>query len=66
MNLYSEFLASFQLQRSEFQSTPFTYVDTETGEVRLLTSLMSDDATEEILAYSIAGDGDVELLSTEN
>jgi hypothetical protein len=54
------------LRRTEFELSPFAYVDTKSGEIRYLTKLMSDDATDEILAFSVAEDGDMELLSTEN
>lgn len=65
--LYNEFLGGFQLNRSELKSHPyFVYVDPELKEVRLLTNLMkSSGQSEEIMALSIAGEGAVEVLSTE-
>jgi len=65
--IYESFLRSQHLDRSELESSPFIYVDLDTNEVRLLTSLMSSkEAGAEIFALSIASGGNVELLSTEN
>lgn len=65
--LYKEFLDSYQLNRSELKSPPFFYVDLELKEVRLLTNLMrSSGGPDEVYAISIAGEGAVEVLSTEN
>ncbi len=65
--LYNSFLRSYQLDRSELESTPFIYVDTDSGEVRLLTNLMrTSEVGSEIYAVSIASGGKVEVLSTEN
>lgn len=64
--LYKSFLSSYQLNRSELEITPFIYVDFDSGEVKLLTSLMSTkEAGSEIYAVSIATGGNVEVLSTE-
>ena len=65
--IYDNFLRSFQLNRSEFESHPFIYVDPETSKVKLLTSLMSTtEAGFEIVAHSMLSEGNLELLSTEN
>ena len=65
--IYKSFLSSYQLNRSELEITPFIYVDLDSGEVKLLTSLMSTkEVGSEIYAVSIASGGNVELLSTEN
>lgn len=65
--IYKSFLSSYQLNRSELELTPFIYVDQDTGDVKLLTSLMSSkEAGCEIFAVSIATGGNVEVLSTEN
>ena len=65
--IYESFLRSYQLNRSELESSPFIYVDLDTNEVKFLTSLMSTkEAGSEIFAVSIASGGNVEVLSTEN
>lgn len=65
--IYDSFLRSYQLNRSELKSTPFVYVDLDSGEIKLLTSLMTTkEIGSEIFAVSIASGGNVELLSTEN
>ncbi len=65
--IYESFLRSYQLNRSELESSPFIYVDLDTNEVKLLTSLMSSkEAGAEIYAVSIASGGTVEVLSTGN
>ena len=65
--LYDSFLSSYQLNRSELESTPFVYVDLDSNEVKLLTNLMSTkEVGAEIFAVSIANSGKVEVLSTEN
>jgi hypothetical protein len=65
--IYQSFLRDYQLDRSELTNAPFIYADPESGEVKYLTNLMStSEVSGEILALSIAGAGDVEVLSTEN
>jgi len=65
--IYESFLRSYQLNRSELESSPFIYVDLDTNEVKFLTSLMSTkEAGAEIYAVSIASGGNVEVLSTGN
>ena len=65
--IYENFLRSYQLDRSELESSPFVYVDLDTLEVKLLTSLMSSkEVGSEIYAVSIAPGGKLELLSTGN
>jgi hypothetical protein len=65
--IYESFLRSYQLDRSEHQSSPFVYVDPGSFEIKFLTSLMSSkEAGAEIFAVSIATSGDVEVLSTES
>ncbi len=64
--MYNDFLTSFQLKKSEIKVTPFAYVDSDLQEIRIVTNLMTDDATEEITAVSIAKTGDIELLTTED
>lgn len=65
--LYQSFLKTHQLDRSELSNAPFIYVDPDCGEVKYLTNLMStSDVDGEILALSVAGAGNVEVLSTEN
>ena len=65
--IYESFLRSYQLDRSELINAPFIYVDPDSGEVRYLTNLMSTSEVDgEILALSVAGAGNVEVLSTEN
>lgn len=65
--IYESFLRSYQLNRSELESSPFIYVDLDTNEVKFLTSLMSTkEAGCEIFAVSIASGGSVEVLSTES
>jgi hypothetical protein len=64
--IYENFLRSYHLDRSEFESSPFIYVDLDTHEVRFLTSLQtSKQVGSEIYAVSIASGGKIELLSTE-
>ncbi len=65
--IYESFLRDYQLDRSELLNTPFFYVDPDSGNVLYLTNLMSTgDNDGEILALSVAGAGNVEVLSTEN
>jgi hypothetical protein len=64
--LYNSFLRSYQLNRSELDSTPFIYVDLDTFEVKYLTNLMSTtEIGADIYAVSIASGGNVEVLSTK-
>ncbi len=62
-NLYDEFLDTFQLRRSEIESSPFVYVDPECGEIRLLTSMSFDDDGD-LIASTMASHGVMEILST--
>jgi hypothetical protein len=65
--IYESFLRSYHLNKSELQSSPFIFVDPATGQMKLLTNLMSSkEHGAEIFAVSIASGGDVEVLSTEN
>ncbi len=65
--IYNSFLRSYQLDRSELESTPFIYVDPGTCEVKFLTNLMkTSEIGSEIYAVSIASGGKVEVLSTGN
>ncbi|WP_127715290.1 hypothetical protein [Halobacteriovorax sp. HLS] len=61
--LYQDFLTSFNLRRDEIESYPFVYVDPETGEVRLLTSMSFDDEGD-LFASTMASHGEMEVLST--
>jgi hypothetical protein len=64
--IYDSFLRSYHLNNSEFESVPFLFVDPSSGNVRLLTNLISNnDHGFEVFACSVANDGDVEVLSTE-
>jgi hypothetical protein len=64
--LYSEFLSSLQLNRSELKSPPFVYVDAQLGEIKLLTSLLQgNDGEKDVLAFAMDTDGCVEMLTTE-
>lgn len=64
--LYKSFLNSYQLNRSEFKSPPFVYVDPQVGSVKFLTNLMRSEGTgDEISAVSMASCGNLEVLSTE-
>lgn len=64
--IYKSFLSSYQLNRSELELTPFIYADLDTGEVKLLTSLMSaKEVGSEIFAVSMETCGKMEVLSTE-
>lgn len=65
--IYDSFLRSYHLNKSELDSVPFLFVDPRNGNVRLLTSLVgSNEYGAEVLAFSVANDGDLEVLSTEN
>jgi hypothetical protein len=66
--IYESFLRSYHLNRTELQQTsPFIFVDPSTGQMKLLTNLMSsNEHGAEIFAVSVAIEGDVEVLSTEN
>ncbi|OUR93035.1 hypothetical protein A9Q84_21260 [Halobacteriovorax marinus] len=63
LNLYDDFLKSFQLKRSVIQSSPYVFVDLEYGDIRFVTSI-SSNFEGEIVASSVASDGDMELLTT--
>jgi len=64
--LYKGFLQSLQLDRSQIESIPFIYVDPDLKEIRFLTNLMScKNPTSEIMAFSVASAGNIEVLSTE-
>jgi hypothetical protein len=62
-NLYDEFLDTFQLRRSEVESSPFVYVDPEYGEIRLLTSMSFDDEGD-LVANTMASHGELQILTT--
>lgn len=66
--IYKSFLRSHHLNRSELDAAPFIFVDPASGQMRLLTNLMSsNEHGSEIFAVAIANGGDdVEVLSTEN
>tara|TARA_R110002072_G_scaffold288917_1_gene455526 strand:+ start:208634 stop:208858 length:225 start_codon:yes stop_codon:yes gene_type:complete len=65
-DLFDQFLSSNQLNRSEMQSAPYVYVDGESGEIKYLANLLRSHGPEcEIMAVSIAKEGDLEFLSTE-
>ena len=65
--IYENFLRTHNLNRSEHETAPFIFVDPTTGQMKLLTNLMSSkEYGSEIFAVSIANCGDVEVLSTEN
>lgn len=65
--IYENFLRTHHLNRSELEASPFIFVDPSTGQMKLLTNLMSSkEYGSEIFAVSIANGGDVEVLSTEN
>lgn len=65
--IYENFLRTHHLNRSELAASPFIFVDPATGQMKLLTNLMSsNECGNEIFAVSIANCGDVEVLSTEN
>jgi hypothetical protein len=65
--IYENFLRSFQLNRSELETMPFIYVDPETSNVKLLTSIMSTNQVGfEIVAHSMLSEGSLVLLSTDN
>ncbi len=61
--LYQDFLSSFQLRRDEVESYPFVYVDPDSGEIRLLTSMSFDDDGD-LFANTMASHGEMEVLST--
>ncbi len=65
--IYKSFLRTYQLNRSELQNAPFIYVDPDDRDVHYLTNLMcTNEGKEEILALSVQGRGNVEVLSTES
>lgn len=65
--IFKSFLRTYQLNRSELQSAPFIYVDPDDKSVQYLTNLMSTtEDCGEILALSVQGRGNVEVLSTES
>jgi hypothetical protein len=65
--IYENFLRTHNLNKSELEASPFIFVDPSTGQMKLLTNLMSsNEFGSEIFAVSIANGGDVEVLSTEN
>ena len=65
--IYESFLRTHRLNRTEFESAPFIFVDPTTGQMKLLTNLLSsNEYGSEIFAFAIANGGDVEVLSTEN
>ncbi len=65
--IYNSFLRSYQLDKSELESTPFIYADPDSGEVKLVTNLLkTSEIGSEIFAVSIASEGGVEVLSTGN
>ncbi|MCP4913847.1 MAG: hypothetical protein GY909_12110 [Oligoflexia bacterium] len=48
-------------------SAPYVYVDSSTGEIRYLANVLESHGPEsEIMAVSIASEGDLEFLSTED
>ena len=65
--IYDSFLRSYHLNKSELHNTPFIFVNPATGQIKLLTSLVSSsEIGSEIFAVSVANGGDMEVLSTES
>lgn len=64
--IYASFLKDHRLEHSELLSAPFIYVDPKTSQVKLLTSVINNkEHNDEFLALSVANDGDIEVVSTE-
>lgn len=65
-NMFQNFLKESQLERTHSKSSPFVYVDSEYSEIRLLTNILNGSKKgSDIFAVSIACEGDIEFLSTE-
>lgn len=65
--IFKSFLRTYQLNRSELQNAPFIYVDLDDKNVQYLSNLMcTNEVASEILALSVQGRGNVEVLSTES
>lgn len=65
--MFNGFLSDLQLNRSSILETSVFYVDQESKTLKLVTSLMRSAGTEkEIFAFSVASEGNVEILSSEN
>jgi hypothetical protein len=63
-NLYDDLLNSLDLKRTEFKSSPFVYVEPTSGDVRLLTNLLSSaGCDDDMLAVSMEDAGMLEVLS---
>ena len=63
--LYREFMQSFQLDKTSYPDTPFVYVDSTSTEIKLVTNVMLSESSDEVLAYTLVANGDLEVLSTE-
>lgn len=64
--MYTNFLQDYRLNHSELATGPYLFVDPKKGTVKLLTNLISTNVeNDDFFALSIADDGDVEVLSTE-
>jgi len=65
--MFNSFLSDLQLNRSSILESSVIYVDQESETLKFVTSVMRSAGTDkEIFAFSVASEGNVEILSSEN
>ena len=66
-SMFNSFLSDLQLNRSSILESSVIYVDQESETLKFVTSVMRSAGTDkEIFAFSVASEGNVEILSSEN
>ncbi|PIP92899.1 MAG: hypothetical protein COW00_06265 [Bdellovibrio sp. CG12_big_fil_rev_8_21_14_0_65_39_13] len=65
--MFNSFLSDLQLNRSSILESSVIYVDQESETLKFVTSVMRSAGTDkEIFAFSVASEGNVEILSSES
>jgi len=66
-SMFNSFLSDLQLNRSSILESSVIYVDQESETLKFVTSVMRSAGTDkEIFAFSVASEGNVEILSSES
>ena len=65
-NIYKGFINSYKISKSQDQSNAFVYVDTNAKSLHFLSDLVEgSDQSSDVLALSVASNGELELMVTE-
>ena len=65
--MFDDLLDSHYLRKSEIADSPFVYVDIDDGSVKLVTKVLNAHGVDhEVHALSVASEGDLQFLSTED